>query len=106
MHDIKSIRENPQDFDEALSHRGIYEMSAKILSLDEERRSAILAAETATAQQNKAAKEISKAKSSNDENAFKMLRDLVSSKKKRGRFKKRKGKRTRPGIDRFINDYS
>jgi seryl-tRNA synthetase len=99
MHDIKSIRENPQDFDEALSHRGIYEMSAKILSLDEERRSAILAAETATAEQNKAAKEIGKAKSSNDENAFKMLRDLVSSKKKRGRFKKRKGKRTRPGID-------
>ena len=44
-------------------------MSAKILSLDEERRSAILAAETATAEQNKAAKEIGKAKSSNDETA-------------------------------------
>ena len=82
MHDIKSIRENPQDFDEALGLRGIYEMSAKILALDEERRSAILAAETATAEQNKAAKEIGKAKSSNDENAFKILRDLVSSKKK------------------------
>jgi seryl-tRNA synthetase len=33
-------------------------MSAKILSLDEDRRTAILAAETATAEQNKAAKEI------------------------------------------------
>ena len=82
MHDIKSIRENPQDFDQALQLRGIYGMSAKILSLDEERRSAILDAETATADQNKAAKEIGKAKSSNDENAFKILRDLVSSKKK------------------------
>ena len=82
MHDIKSIRENPQDFDQALGLRGIYGMSAKILSLDEDRRSAILAAETATAEQNKAAKEIGKAKSSNDEKAFKTLRDLVSSKKK------------------------
>ena len=60
MHDIKSIRENPQDFDQALGLRGIYGMSAKILSLDEDRRSAILAAETATAEQNKAAKEIGK----------------------------------------------
>ncbi len=82
MHDIKRIRENPKDFDQALQLRGIYGMSAKILSLDEERRSAILDAETATADQNKAAKEIGKAKSSNDENAFKILRDLVSSKKK------------------------
>jgi seryl-tRNA synthetase len=92
MHDIKSIRENPQDFDEALGLRGIYEMSAKILALDEERRSAILAAETATAEQNKAAKEIGKAKSSNDENAFKILRDLVSSKKKEVASKNAKAK--------------
>ena len=54
MHDIKYIRENPEVFDKALSLRGISKMSAKILSLDEERRSAILAAETATAEQNKA----------------------------------------------------
>ena len=82
MHDIKYIRENPEVFDKALSLRGISKMSAKILSLDEERRSAILAAETATAEQNKAAKEIGKAKSSNDETAFNTLRDLVASKKK------------------------
>ena len=81
MHDIKYIRENPEVFDKALSLRGISKMSAKILSLDEERRSAILAAETATAEQNKAAKEIGKAKSSNDETAFNTLRDLVASKK-------------------------
>ena len=82
MHDIKYIRENPEVFDKALSLRGISKMSAQILSLDEERRSAILAAETATAEQNKAAKEIGKAKSSNDETAFNTLRDLVASKKK------------------------
>ena len=82
MHDIKYIRENPEVFDKALRLRGLSKMSAKILSLDEERRSAILAAETATAEQNKAAKEIGKAKSSNDETAFKTLRDLVASKKK------------------------
>ena len=82
MHDIKYIRENPEVFDKALSLRGVSRMSAKILSLDEERRCAILAAETATAEQNKAAKEIGKAKSSNDETAFNTLRDLVASKKK------------------------
>ena len=45
MHDIKYIRENPEVFDKALRLRGLSKMSAKILSLDEERRSAILAAE-------------------------------------------------------------
>lgn len=38
MHDIKSIRENPAAFDEALGKRGLMSQSAAILKLDEEKR--------------------------------------------------------------------
>ena len=49
MHDIRAIRENPASFDAALGRRGLPAMSPAILSLDEARRAAILAAETAQA---------------------------------------------------------
>jgi len=51
MHDIRAIRENPEIFDAALARRGLAPMSSDILSLDEERRAAIHAAETAQAAQ-------------------------------------------------------
>ena len=51
MHDIRFIRENPKEFDKALGRRGINAASKEILKLDEDRRSAILAAETAQAEQ-------------------------------------------------------
>ncbi|SHH19548.1 serine--tRNA ligase [Marivita hallyeonensis] len=81
MHDIRAIRENPAAFDAALSRRGLEPVSSEILKIDEDRRAAILAAETAQADQNKAAKEIGKAKTSGDEAAFERLRDEVSAKK-------------------------
>ena len=52
MHDIRMIRDNPAAFDAALSRRGIAPVSSEILTLDEERRSKILAAETAQADAN------------------------------------------------------
>ena len=61
MHDIRAIRETPAAFDAALSRRGLEPVSSEILRIDEDRRAAILAAETAQADQNKAAKEIGKA---------------------------------------------
>ena len=81
MHDIRAIRENPAAFDAALSRRGLEPVSSEILRIDEDRRAAILEAETAQADQNKAAKEIGKAKASGDEVAFARLRDEVSAKK-------------------------
>ncbi|MCK0148597.1 serine--tRNA ligase [Marivita sp. S6314] len=81
MHDIRAIRENPAAFDAALSRRGLEPVSSEILRIDEDRRAAILAAETAQADQNKAAKEIGKAKASGDEAAFQKLRDEVAAKK-------------------------
>ena len=81
MHDIRAIRENPAAFDAALSRRGLDPVSSDILGIDEARRAAILEAETAQADQNKAAKEIGKAKASGDEAEFARLRDEVAAKK-------------------------
>ena len=53
MHDIRSIRDNPKDFDKKLGRRGVIAASEEILKIDEDRRSAILSAETAQAEQNK-----------------------------------------------------
>src|SRR3982074_1943814 len=58
MHDIKSIRDNPQAFDAALKRRGLEPMSASLLDIDEKRRAAILASEQAQARRNSASKEI------------------------------------------------
>ncbi|MBO6867733.1 seryl-tRNA synthetase [Thalassococcus halodurans] len=81
MHDIRAIRENPAAFDAALSRRGNAAVSSEIIAIDEERRAAIHAAETAQADQNRASKEIGKAKASGDEAEFERLRTLVAAKK-------------------------
>ncbi len=81
MHDIRTIRDNPAAFDAALSRRGIDAMSSEILALDEARRAKILAAETAQAEANKAAKEVGAAKGRGDEAEFERLRGLVAEKK-------------------------
>ncbi|KJZ20372.1 serine--tRNA ligase [Loktanella sp. S4079] len=81
MHDIRAIRDNPAAFDAALSRRGISPVSSEILALDEARRAKILAAETAQADANKAAKEVGAAKGRGDEAEFERLRALVAEKK-------------------------
>ncbi|MDG1736659.1 MAG: serine--tRNA ligase [Paracoccaceae bacterium] len=81
MHDIRAIRENPDAFDAAMARRNLSGVSSEVLSLDEARRSAILAAETAQSDQKKAAKEVGAAKGRGDEAEFERLRALVSAKK-------------------------
>jgi seryl-tRNA synthetase len=66
MHDIRSIRDNPQAFDAALKRRGLEPMSAALLAIDEKRRTAIAAAEHAQARRNAASKEIGEAKKAKD----------------------------------------
>ena len=78
MHDIKSIRDNPQAFDAALKRRGLSPLSASLLGIDERRRAAILAAEQAQARRNAASKEIGDAKKARDETRAKALMDEVS----------------------------
>lgn len=81
MHDIRSIRENPDAFDAALSRRGSGGMSAGVLAIDTARREKITAAETAQAEQNKASKLVGAAKAKGDEDEFQRLRALVADKK-------------------------
>mgnify|MGYP006306028361 CR=1 FL=1 len=81
MHDIRAIRENPAAFDAAMARRGLEPVSPQVLEIDEARRAAIHAAETAQAEQNRASKEVGKAKSAGDEAEFERLRALVAEKK-------------------------
>ena len=81
MHDIRAIRENPAAFDAALARRGVSDASSSLLKIDGDRRAAILAAETAQAEQNKASKEVGAAKGRGDEAEFERLRALVAKKK-------------------------
>lgn len=81
MHDIRAIRENPALFDAALARRGLSPLASEILALDEARRTAIHAAETAQADQNAASKLVGAAKANGDEAEFERLRALVAEKK-------------------------
>src|SRR4051812_1198264 len=67
MHDIKVIRDNPENFDAGLKRRGLSPMSPALLAIDERRRAAILASEQAQARRNAASKEIGEAKKTKDE---------------------------------------
>ncbi len=66
MHDIRSIRDNPEAFDKALGRRGLEAVSKGLLGIDEKRRTAIAAAEQAQARRNAASKEIGEAKKAKD----------------------------------------
>ncbi len=67
MHDIKSIRDNPDAFDAALKRRGLAPLSKSLLAIDEKRRAAITAAEQALAKRNAVSKKIGDAKKSKDD---------------------------------------
>src|SRR6476659_10106681 len=81
MHDIKSIRDNPEAFDAALKRRGLAPLSASLLAIDEGRRAAILASEQAQARRNSASKEIGDAKKAKDEaRAAKLMAEVTELK--------------------------
>jgi len=62
MHDIKSIRENPQAFDAGLARRGIAPLAATLLDLDERRRAAQTAYQEMQARRNEASRQIGQIK--------------------------------------------
>jgi seryl-tRNA synthetase len=67
MHDIKWIRDNPDDFDAALERRGLAGEARRLIEIDERRRAAIQGSEAALARRNAASREIGAAKKSNEE---------------------------------------
>jgi seryl-tRNA synthetase len=81
MHDIKSIRDNPEAFDAALKRRGLAPLAKRLLAIDERRRAAIVASEQAQARRNAASKEIGDAKKSRDDaRAAKLMAEVTELK--------------------------
>jgi seryl-tRNA synthetase len=81
MHDIKSIRENPTAFDQALGRRGLSPKAAELIGIDAGRRHLILASEQAQARRNAASKEIGDAKKAKDEaRAAKLMAEVAELK--------------------------
>ena len=66
MHDLKYIRENPQDFDAALIRRGAAPIAASVLALDENRRAVLTEMQNAQARRNEASKAIGAAMGKGD----------------------------------------
>ena len=67
MHDIRTIRDDPNKFDAALKRRGAEAISSVILDIDLDRRAKITSAEAALAERNTASKMVGAAKASGDE---------------------------------------
>ena len=66
MHDLKYIREYPQDFDAALIRRGAAPVAASVLALDENRRAVLTEMQYAQARRNEASKAIGAAMGKGD----------------------------------------
>ncbi len=62
MHDIKTIRDNPEGFDAACARRGLPPQSQALLALDEERRAKLTEVQRLQAERNEFAKKIGMAK--------------------------------------------
>src|SRR5207244_2256729 len=62
MHDLRWIRENPEEFDRSLERRGLAPRAAEVLALDKEWRALQTAAEEAQATRNRLSREVGAAK--------------------------------------------
>ena len=81
MHDIRSIRDNPDAFDRALKRRGLEPQAQHLISIYERRLAIIRVLEKVQAQRNAASKEIGQAKAKKDEaTAQKLMIDVAEYK--------------------------
>jgi seryl-tRNA synthetase len=78
MHDIRWIREHPDEFDRGLVRRSLAPVSRTLIALDEQRRAAIGRLEAAQARRNAASKEIGQAKAKKDDARAQALMAEVS----------------------------
>jgi seryl-tRNA synthetase len=79
MHDLKTIRDNPEAFDVALSRRGLPASSSEILGLDEARRAAQTRMQEMQARRNAVSKEVGQRKAKG-ENADDLIAEVQSLK--------------------------
>jgi seryl-tRNA synthetase len=62
MHDLRWVRENPEEFDRGLARRGLPQCAAEVLALDREWRALETAAQEAQATRNRLSREVGNAK--------------------------------------------
>ena len=79
MHDIRFIRENPQSFDAGLARRGLEPLSARLLKLDEERRTLATELQQSLAKRNEASKAIGQAMAQKDMERAEALKAEVAA---------------------------
>jgi seryl-tRNA synthetase len=79
VHDIKTIRDNPEAFDAGLARRGLEPLAAKLLTLDDARRAAIAELQKAQERRNAASKEIGQAMARKDAAAAEALKGEVAT---------------------------
>lgn len=79
MHDIRSIRENPEAFDAALARRGLEPVAQKLISLDEERRALTTQVQVAQGRRNEASKLIGAAMAKGDKDTAETIKAEVAA---------------------------
>lgn len=79
MHDLRSIRENPEAFDAALARRGLDPVSARLLAMDEERRALTTQVQELQGRRNEASKAIGQAMGQGDSARAEALKAEVAA---------------------------
>ncbi len=79
MHDIRFIRDNPQDFDAGLARRGLEPVAKALIALDEERRAATTAVQVAQSRRNEASKLIGAAMAKGDREGAEAIKAEVAA---------------------------
>src|SRR4051794_9149659 len=79
MHDLRWIRENPEEFDRGLGRRGLPPRAAEVLAIDPEWRALQTAAEEAQSVRNRLSREVGMAKK-RGEAADSLLAEITQSK--------------------------
>jgi seryl-tRNA synthetase len=79
MHDIRLIRDNPENFDAGLARRGLAPLSAQLIALDEERRALTTQVQVAQSRRNEASKLIGAAMAKGDKDAAEALKAEVAA---------------------------
>jgi len=83
MHDIRSVRAEPQAFDAALARRGVEPAAGRLLAIDTDLRAVQTALQAGLARRNEASKAIGAAKAAKDEAAAQELMAEVAALKSR-----------------------
>lgn len=79
MHDIRTIRDDPQGFDSNLARRGLAPAADTILAIDDRRKTAIASLQVLQEKRNALSKEVGQAKAAKDEARAQTLMTEVSA---------------------------